>query len=116
MVLVVLGDEGVAAAMLAGHWHFRTFMRAAATGIAAAGVILGLSGCASHPWGPETEIDKETIACQGYGFYDGTPEFADCMKFVSRERAKRTGPLVAQPQGPPVTCRTQGTDTDCQSR
>lgn len=86
------------------------------TAIAAAGVIFGLSGCAGHPWGPETEIDKEAIACQGYGFYDGTPEFEACMKFVSRERSKRAGAVAPQPQGPPVTCRTRGSDTDCQSR
>jgi hypothetical protein len=64
----------------------------------------------------ETEIDKETLACQGYGFYDGTPEFAACMKFVSRERSKRTSTLVPQPQGPPVTCQTNGSVTNCQSR
>ena len=42
------------------------------TAIAAAGAHLA---CRRYPWGPETEIDKETLACRGYGFYEGTPEF-----------------------------------------
>ena len=108
--------KGVASAMLPRRCHFQTMSQAGKTAIAAVSVILALSGCASHPWGPESEIDKETLACQGYGFYDGTPEFDACMKFVSRERARRAGPLAPQPQGPPLTCRTRGSDTDCQSR
>jgi hypothetical protein len=108
--------KGVASAMLPRHWRFQTMSRPVKTAIAAAGVIFGLSGCASHPWGPETEIDKETLACRGYGFYEETPEFAACMKFVSRERSKRTSTLVPQPQGPPVTCQTHGSVTNCQAR
>lgn len=104
--------------MLSKRWHFWPISQTAKTAIAVAGVTLALSGCASHPWGPETEIDKETIACQGYGFYDGTPEFDACMRFVNRERSKRAAPLAPAPptQGPPVTCRTRGSDTDCQAR
>jgi hypothetical protein len=52
----------------------------------AIGLALALSGC-GHPWGPN--LDADAIACQGYGFYVGTPEFDQCMTFVSARREKR---------------------------
>ena len=50
---------------------------------------LALSGCASHPW--EADIDRTTYACSQYGFYPGTKEWDDCLKFVDARRAKRPG-------------------------
>jgi hypothetical protein len=48
-----------------------------------------LSGC-GHPW--EGEIDRTTYACSQYGFYPGTKEWGDCLKFVDARRAKRFSP------------------------
>ncbi len=48
-----------------------------------------LSGCAPHPW--EADIDRNAYACSQYGFYPGTKEWDDCLKFVDARRAKRPG-------------------------
>lgn len=55
--------------------------------IAAIGLILILSACAKHPWGDD--VDPNMLACTSYGFYDGTPEFDQCMKFVKARRDKK---------------------------
>ena len=45
--------------------------------IAVAAVLaLMLCGCGT-PWG--NDIDRNELACQGYGFYAESPEFAECM-------------------------------------
>jgi hypothetical protein len=59
----------------------------AAAGLLAMAVIL--SGCASHPW--EADIDPTAYACSQYGFYPGSKEWDDCLKFVEARRAKRLG-------------------------
>lgn len=64
---------------------FRALQRAA--GIV--GTALALCGCASHPW--EADIDRNAYACSEYGFYPGTKEWDDCLKFVEARRAKRPG-------------------------
>jgi hypothetical protein len=53
------------------------------------GMAVMLSGC-GHPW--EGEIDRTTYACSQYGFYPGTKEWDDCLKFVDARRAKRFSP------------------------
>ena len=53
------------------------------------GMCVVLSGCASHPW--EADIDRNAYACSQYGFYPGTKEWDDCLKFVEARRAKRPG-------------------------
>jgi hypothetical protein len=50
------------------------------------GALLALCGCASHPW--EAEIDKSAYACSQYGFYPGSKEWDDCVKFVDVRRGK----------------------------
>src|SRR5258708_12114945 len=96
--------KGVASAMHPRRCHFQTMSQAGKTAIAAVGVILGLSGCASHPWGPESEIDKETLAFQGYGFYDGPREFDAFLNFVSRYPPKRAAPPAPPPPTPTCHC------------
>jgi hypothetical protein len=54
---------------------------------AAIALILILTDCAKHPWGHD--VDPNMLACQGYGFYDGTPEFDECMKYVKESRDKK---------------------------
>ena len=51
--------------------------------------LIALSGCANHPWEPD--IDRTDYACQEYGFYPGTPEYDNCLKYVETRRAKRLG-------------------------
>jgi len=50
------------------------------------GMCVVLSGCASHPW--EADIDRNAYACSEYGFYPGSKEWDDCLKFVEGRRAK----------------------------
>jgi hypothetical protein len=52
-------------------------------------ILIALSGCANHPWEPD--IDRTAYACQEYGFYPGTPEYDNCLKYVDTRRAKRVG-------------------------
>ncbi len=56
---------------------------------ALAGLCVMLSDCASHTW--ESEIDRTAYACSQYGFYPGSKEWDDCLKFVEARRAKRLG-------------------------
>jgi hypothetical protein len=65
-----------------------TLFRAAKRTAGVVGMIFVLSGC-SHPW--EGEIDRTSYACSEYGFYPGTKEWDDCLKFVEARRAKRPG-------------------------
>src|SRR4029079_7706707 len=37
-------------------------------------------GC--QTWGPMTETDKNDLACNEYGFYPGSQQYDDCMKYV----------------------------------
>jgi hypothetical protein len=79
-------------------------------------VILTLSGC-SRPWGDH--VDANAVACQGYGFYYGTPEYDECIKYVDRRRAKGAAALVtpALSQTPNINCQTRSSGTiDCQTR
>jgi hypothetical protein len=78
--------------------------------------MLALGGCAS-PWG--ANIDRNAVACQGYGFYPETPEYAECMKFVESREAKRaalSGNPQPIPQKPDIVCQTNSSGTSCQSR
>lgn len=47
------------------------------------GLALVLCGC-MKPWEPD--LDPSIIACRGYGFYEGTPEFDKCMKYVTARK------------------------------
>jgi len=80
----------------------------------AAVLTLMLCSCGS-PWG--NNLDANAIACQGYGFYPETPEYAECMKYVESRQARRAAltnkPL---PQPPNVVCKTTSSGTDCQTR
>jgi len=35
---------------------------------------------------PGTETERDEFACQQYGFYPGTKQFNDCMKYVGTRR------------------------------
>jgi len=50
------------------------------------GLGLLLTGCAREPWGPMTEADRNEVACLGYGFYPGTRQYDECMKYVESQR------------------------------
>jgi hypothetical protein len=56
-------------------------------------ILLGLAllatGCAKDAWGPTTDTDRNSIACQGYGFYPGSEQYDDCMKYVEYRREFR---------------------------
>ena len=96
--------------------EIRLFSQAGKYAAAAGIVILTLSGC-SEPWGDH--VDADVVACQGYGFYYGTPEYDECIKYVDRRRAKGAAPLVtpAPSQTPNVICQTRSSGTtDCQTR
>jgi len=86
--------------------------------IAVAAVLaLMLCGCGT-PWG--NDIDRNELACQGYGFYAESPEFAECMKYVESRQARRAAlsnkPIAQSPNSPNVVCKTTGSGTDCQTR
>lgn len=53
------------------------------------GLALFVACCAKEPWGPMTEADRNEVACAGYGFYPGTPEYDECMKYVEFRRGDR---------------------------
>jgi len=81
-----------------------------------AAAALAMCGCAS-PWG--ANIDRNAVACQGYGFYPETPEYAECMKFVESREARRaalSGNPQAIPQKPDIVCQTNSSGTSCQTR
>jgi hypothetical protein len=55
-------------------------------------VVFGLllSGCGGgQTWGPMTETDKNDLACNEYGFYPGSQQYDDCMKYVVSRRSQR---------------------------
>lgn len=43
-----------------------------------------------EPWGPMTEADRNEVACRGYGFYPGTRQYDECMKYVESRRSTLT--------------------------
>jgi|SRR6516164_3189755 hypothetical protein len=63
----------------------------------AAGIALAaaLGSCAS----PAEVQQREHLACQGYGFTSGTPEFSSCLLFVDQARLNRNA--VEDASGPP---------------
>ena len=78
--------------------------------------MLMLCGCGT-PWG--NDVNRNDLACQGYGFYPETPEFAECLKYVEAGRARRAAlsnrPMSQAPDAN-VVCKTTGSGTDCQTR
>ena len=88
-----------------------------AVALIAVAAVLMLCGCGT-PWG--NDIDRNELACTGYGFYPETPEFAECMKFVKSREAKRAAlsnrPVPQSPNDPNLVCKTTGSGTDCQAR
>jgi len=56
--------------------------------------MLGLSNCSSttHYWDnePQSEADKNAYACNIYGYYYGTKQFEDCLKYVASKRDKKS--------------------------
>ena len=84
--------------------------------VAAVMLALLLCGCGSH-WG--SNIDPNSVACQGYGFSPESPKFAECMKYVESQRARRDAikpTPTSAPQAPNVMCRTTSSGTDCQAQ
>jgi hypothetical protein len=94
----------------------RTFSQAAKNTAAAIIGMLALSGCA-QPW--SEEVDANAVACKGYGFYYGTPQYDACLRYIESHRAKRAAPSAtpAPAQSPNVICQTRSSGaTDCQVR
>jgi PBP1b-binding outer membrane lipoprotein LpoB len=58
--------------------------------VAVVGLALLLSCCTSKPTDDleYTDADRQMFACRQYGFYPGTKQFDECMKYVARK-----GPL-----------------------
>ena len=54
-------------------------------------VALPLGACLS----PAQIRERETQACQGYGFTPGTPEFSQCLMTVDQERLNRRAAAAA---------------------
>jgi hypothetical protein len=66
--------------------------------LAVVGLALLLSCCTNEsetkkligtPWDDtdlDTNTDRNTFACQHYGFYPGTQQFDECMKYVASKR------------------------------
>jgi hypothetical protein len=57
--------------------------------VALIGLALLVTSCAKEPWGPMTEADRNETACRGYGFYPGTQQYDECMRFVEARRGVR---------------------------
>jgi hypothetical protein len=41
---------------------------------------------------PESDLELNDFACQQYGFYHGTKQFDDCMKYVGTRRSISPSP------------------------
>lgn len=92
----------------------QTFFQAGTYAVAAIIVMLALSGC-SQPWGED--LDANAIACEGYGFPYGSPQYDTCLKYVEGRRAKRGAPVAAPAPAPNVNCQTGPSGvTNCQTR
>lgn len=50
------------------------------------GLAIVFGGCAKR-WEPD--LDPNIMACKSYGFYEGSPEFDQCMKYVAGRRDRR---------------------------
>src|SRR5262245_11622186 len=46
-------------------------------------------GVGGSTWGPMTESDENEVACRGYGFYPGSRQYDECLKYVEARRANR---------------------------
>ena len=66
-----------------------SLLRTAKTAAGLIGLVIALSSCAPHPW--EADIDRNAYACSEYGFYPGTKEWDNCLKFVETRRGIRPG-------------------------
>jgi hypothetical protein len=42
--------------------------------------------------GRHREAERDDFACQQYGFYPGSKQFEDCMKYVGTRRSNSPGP------------------------
>lgn len=71
----------------------RFFLFAVTWGRRGVGIIvfaLFLSGCGGgQAWGPMNETDKNDLACNEYGFYAGSQQYDDCVKYVESRRSQR---------------------------
>ena len=61
-------------------------MRRGQRNIILIGMALLLTCCARDPWGPMTEQDRNEVACRGYGFYPGSQQYDECMRYVESRR------------------------------
>src|SRR5262245_17335621 len=41
---------------------------------------------------PDTDAERNDFACQQYGFYPGSKQFDDCMKYVGTKRSTFSNP------------------------
>jgi hypothetical protein len=53
------------------------------------GLALSVACCAKDAWGPMTEADGNELACNSYGFYPGTQQYDDCLKYIRARRGDR---------------------------
>jgi hypothetical protein len=49
-------------------------------------ILLGIPDTAVEQT-PDTDTDRNNFACRQYGFYPGTKQFDDCMKYVGSKRS-----------------------------
>jgi hypothetical protein len=83
-----------------GNFVLSAFLGRGKRNLAVVGLALLLSCCTNEretgflllgsPWGPDTDADTDTdrkiFACRQYGFYPGTQQFDECMKYVGSKR------------------------------
>jgi hypothetical protein len=67
----------------AGAWERRHI------GVVLFGLFLSGCGGSGQTWGTMTETDKNDLACNEYGFYPGTQQYDDCVKYVVAKRSQR---------------------------
>ncbi len=48
-----------------------------------------LAACVDRSWEPD--LDRTAYACREYGFYPGSQEYENCIKYVDTRRAKGAG-------------------------
>jgi hypothetical protein len=75
----------------AGNLVLTAFLGRGKRNVAVVGLALLLSCCgSSNSLDPDTATDRNVFACRQYGFFPGSQQFDECMKYVEDRRSKGT--------------------------